>query len=801
MASYPLENEFIRVEIDNDFHTISIIEKKLDGIEIKSAYLDMKYTQKGRRFSGRKIWRTGTVSGIEEIETVHGKGQRRFLTIPNDENSVHSLIEFVLLDNAPKLLWRMKTFNNGSEPIHMERMEMFRAGYMVVTSSVKNARKTETGSVQLHPDASSLVFYSNGWQSWSYTGTYDYFQKFKTTKIKSFQGMMNTNHGSPTPKKIASFASEMFGVYADLRYKNGFVLGFLSQKKHFGTLEALTHAKYPAIRMWANGDHTRIDSGKIMETDWAYFMPIDLNDIDPLGDYFEDVAVENGIAGRFKDTEIPQGWCSWYEYFEHISEKIILDNLETAEEIKDSFPLDLIQIDDGYQMKVGDWLETRETFPNGMKPIVDKIKEKGFTPGIWLAPFAISKESSVFQNHPDWLLYNVGQPVKAGWLPQWGKGQSTALDLTNPEAMEYVHHFIKTVVEDWGFDYLKLDFLYAAAVACQYQDSTKTRAEVLRAGLETIRDAAGSQTRILGCGCPLGPAIGLVDAMRVSADVDAFWKPEFNGIKFIISEEPGMPSASLAIHNTITRAGMHRRWWLNDPDCLLLRPSGKLTMDEIHSLTTTIGMSGGSMLLSDDMPNLPEERFRLAQILMPLMGERPYVPDLLENLNPNKMRLDLKGTIGEWHLISYLNWEDKAKDVRLNLKDYGLDARQEYFAHEFWSGEYYDISNGIIDVNGLVAHGTALFALYEKTNQPQYLGSNFHLSQGQEVKAWKVTKNRVAFTIGTVGKIAGHFDLKLMSEPKSAVQDGTLIEWQSLGNDICRFAIEVDKKAIIEIKQ
>ncbi len=800
MTAYSLENEFLRVEIENQDQTISIFEKQISGIEIKNAYLDMKYSKNGKTYSGRRQWENCTISSIEPVETVHGSGQRRFVTIPNDDNLVHTTVEFILLDNSPKLLWKMKTHNNGDTPIYMERMEMFRVGYMIVTSSVKDARKTETGSIQIHPDATSLVFYSNGWQSWAFSGTYNYFEKYRKTKLDFVQGMMNYNPGTPKPKKAASFASDMYALYGDIHHKKAVVVGFLSQKKHFGSLEALTHSKYSALRMWANGDHTRIDPGQMMETDWAYFMPVDLTTEEPLAEYYQDVAQEHGIADKFKQTEIPQGWCSWYEHFENISEEIILANLDTADEIKAALPLDLIQIDDGYQTKVGDWLTTREVFPNGIKPIAQEIKAKGFTPGLWMAPFSISQSSQVFVQHPEWILKYENQPVRAGWLPQWGKGQSTALDLTNPEAKAYLHHFIKTVVEDWGIDYLKLDFLYSAAVECQYQDPTKTRAQVLRMGLETIREAAGPQTRILGCGCPLGPAIGLVDAMRIGPDVEETWLPQFKGIKFIVQNEPSMPSARLAIRNTIERTGMHRRWWINDPDCLLLRPNAKLTMDEIQSLTTTIGMSGGSMLLSDDMPNLPEDRFRLAQVLMPIIGKRPIVPDQFKALDPRQMRLDLEGPIGKWHLISHLNWSNKPTALTLKLRDYGIDPNLEYIAHEFWTGAQIPVKKGQIKIDKLAAHGTALYALYPKTKQAQYIGCNLHLSQGLEVTSWKPTSDVLNFTIETIGTITGMFDLWLPQAPTSAMENGESLEWINLQNNIYRFKVTINKQNKFEIK-
>src|SRR3990170_7071827 len=175
--------------------------------------------------------------------------------------------------------------------------------------------------------------------------------------------------------------------------------------------------------------------------------------------------------------------------------------------------------------------------------------------------------------HP--IQTRLGRPVNAGF--GWG-AFNTALDLTHPAALEYVREVVHTATQAWGFAYLKLDFLYAAALPGRYRDPRRTRAQVLRAGLEAVREAVGEETFLLGCGCPLGPAIGLVDAMRIGADVARRWLPSFKGIEFFLKGEPNIPSARNASHNALTRAALHRRWWINDPDCLLLRPETQLTL-------------------------------------------------------------------------------------------------------------------------------------------------------------------------------------------------------------------------------
>ncbi len=95
--------------------------------------------------------------------------------------------------------------------------------------------------------------------------------------------------------------------------------------------------------------------------------------------------------------------------------------------------------------------------------------------------------------------------------------------------------------------------------------------------MELIREAAGPDTYLLGCGAPLGPSLGIVDGMRIGTDTAPDWEPKYMGIELLFPNDPDIPSAKNALQNTISRSAMHNRWWHNDPDCLLLRPGSNLT--------------------------------------------------------------------------------------------------------------------------------------------------------------------------------------------------------------------------------
>ena len=323
-----------------------------------------------------------------------------------------------------------------------------------------------------------------------------------------------------------------------------------------------------------------------------------------------------------------------------------------------------------------------------------------------------------------------------------------ALDLTVPEALEYACKVVDVAVHEWGFPYLKLDFLYAAALRGFYHDRTRTRAQVLRNGMEALRRTVGEETVLLGCGVPLGSVLGLVQAMRIGADVSGTWKPTYFGISLPIRNEPHMPSARNSIQNILTRAALNRRWWVNDPDCLLVRPDSHLSLEEVQSLATAIGMTGGSVLLSDDMTTLPPDRMELAAALLPSIQQPVQVLDWIDAETPSKLRLDLQGATGSWYALAAFNWDDKARPVTLEARDFRL-PEETYWVRSFWDDKVRQVKAGSPLFNGtLPAHAPLLLALRPcQTDQAQYLGSSLHISQGLEVEQWKAKDGKAGLRI------------------------------------------------------
>ncbi len=251
---------------------------------------------------------------------------------------------------------------------------------------------------------------------------------------------------------------------------------------------------------------------------------------------------------------------------------------------------DCFQIDDGYQQAIGDWLITdKKKFPNGMKVIADNIHKSGMIAGLWLAPFAGVPHSELFKNHPDWFIKDKkGRPYKTGH--NWGGFYS--LDIYNEGAREYIKHCFDVVLNEWGYDLVKLDFLYGACVLPMHN---KSRGEIMTDAMDFIRECVGDKM-ILGCGVPMFPAFGKVDYCRIGADITENWVN-----KNTIREDCSNPHAT---SNSIFRRHLDGRAWMNDPDVFFLREENmKMTFDQRLLIAKINSIFGSLLFISDDIKN------------------------------------------------------------------------------------------------------------------------------------------------------------------------------------------------------
>lgn len=429
-------------------------------------------------------------------------------------------------------------------------------------------------------------FFVNGYQSWTtsgemsaediYRGTTPLAGVTKYTKDMAItSGDYAFTRYEPRPGFFHSFTytylrrGDEFELFGSLSERNGYTVFYSDMEKHIFSVEK------------------DVEGLTISE---PYEMFDIVRFVGGYDEVFDKYFAAMSLPAK-KHIDRLTGYTSWYNYFQKIDENIILRDLKGLSRARES--VNIFQIDDGYEPFVGDWLDYNgKDFPNGMKTIADAVHREGYLAGIWLAPFNVQRgKSRILKEHPDWLIRNPDGKPQLGCVA-WGGAYT--LDIYNPEVREHLKKVFDTVLDDWGYDMVKLDFLYSQ---CRTPRDNKTRGTIMCEAMDFLRECVGDKL-ILGCGVPLGPAFGVVDACRISCDVDLSYGGKFYNSMSINNE---LPSAQNAINNSMFRRHLNGRAFLNDPDVFFLRDHNlTFTWEQKLLLAKINNLFGRVLFVSDD---------------------------------------------------------------------------------------------------------------------------------------------------------------------------------------------------------
>lgn len=429
-------------------------------------------------------------------------------------------------------------------------------------------------------------FFVNGYQSWTtsgemsaediYRGTTPLAGVTKYTKDMAItSGDYAFTRYEPRPGFFHSFTytylrrGDEFELFGSLSERNGYTVFYSDMEKHIFSVEK------------------DVEGLTISE---PYEMFDIVRFVGGYDEVFDKYFAAMGLPAK-KRIDRLTGYTSWYNYFQKIDENIILRDLKGLSRARES--VNIFQIDDGYEPFVGDWLDYNgKDFPNGMKTIADAVHREGYLAGIWLAPFNVQRgKSRILKEHPDWLIRNPDGKPQLGCVA-WGGAYT--LDIYNSEVREHLKKVFDTVLNDWGYDMVKLDFLYSQ---CRTPRDNKTRGTIMCEAMDFLRECVGDKL-ILGCGVPLGPAFGVVDACRISCDVDLSYGGKFYNSMSINNE---LPSAQNAINNSMFRRHLNGRAFLNDPDVFFLRDHNlTFTWEQKLLLAKINNLFGRVLFVSDD---------------------------------------------------------------------------------------------------------------------------------------------------------------------------------------------------------
>ncbi len=120
--------------------------------------------------------------------------------------------------------------------------------------------------------------------------------------------------------------------------------------------------------------------------------------------------------------------------------------------------VDRFVMDDGWfgQRKddhagLGDWYVNPQKFPNGLKPLIDKVHALGMDFGIWVEPEMVNPDSDLYRKHPEWVLNFPGRPRSE-------QRNQLVLNLARPDVREYILGFLDKLLTENDIAFLKWDY-------------------------------------------------------------------------------------------------------------------------------------------------------------------------------------------------------------------------------------------------------------------------------------------------------------------------------------------------------
>jgi alpha-galactosidase len=166
--------------------------------------------------------------------------------------------------------------------------------------------------------------------------------------------------------------------------------------------------------------------------------------------------------GKFSDTATPAREVpkirkvllnTWEAtYFNHDTE-----TLKALADAAADMGIERFVLDDGWfgarrndRAGLGDWVVSREVYPNGLAPLISHVQSRGMDFGIWIEPEMVNKDSDLVRAHPDWVLHSPDyEPVEAR--------HQLLLDLTNDAAFTHVHGQLDVLLRDHDIAFVKWD--------------------------------------------------------------------------------------------------------------------------------------------------------------------------------------------------------------------------------------------------------------------------------------------------------------------------------------------------------
>ncbi|PTT08328.1 alpha-galactosidase [Caulobacter sp. HMWF025] len=396
---------------------------------------------------------------------------------------------------------------------------------------------------------------------------------------------------------------------------------------------------------------------------------------------------------RLRAKPRPVHYNTWEAvYFDHGQDRL-LQLVEAAAAIG----AERFVLDDGWfrgrrddTAGLGDWFVDESVYPEGLKPLVDRVLAAGMEFGLWVEPEMVNPDSDLYRAHPDWVL-------GCAPAPQLSFRNQLVLDFGRPEVRDHLYERIDALLTEHPIAYLKWDMNRDVSHPGGADGSAGAQAHV--AGLYAVLDrlrAAHPQVEIESCASGGGRAdFGILER------TDRVWTSDSNDALDRLSIQKG---ASLFLPAELM--GAH----VGPTDCHITGRRVSMATRVSTALFGHFGIEANLLTLT------PEERAELAdgvRLYKQLRG-LIHTGDLHRLDRPaNETAFGIVSPDRSEAVFAYTLVREQDAYFAGRLRLHGLDPEARYRVKRVWPDRLVERSSDLVTAlgEGLELDGRALMAV------------------------------------------------------------------------------------------
>jgi len=318
-------------------------------------------------------------------------------------------------------------------------------------TEVKNTAKRKNEIIQIENAQSGSFFLpQDNYYLTHLSGTWGY--EFQPNETRLTQGLKTLQ-----VKDFRSFGSSFFAIrpegeksendgkvwYGSLIYSGNWRADF--EKSAYGEVQVVS-----GINFW--DQDINLKAGEIFTTP-KMLAGYTEKGMEGVSQNFASYTREQILPKKHRNELRPVLYNSWYATAFNVNEEHQLALAKIAKEIG----VEMFVIDDGWfkgrvnsHAGLGDWTVDKNKFPNGLKPMIDKINDMGLDFGIWIEPEMVNPNSDLYRAHPDWVFHYPNRTRHTG-------RNQLMLNLAREDVYEYLYNSFHKLLKENNIKFIKWD--------------------------------------------------------------------------------------------------------------------------------------------------------------------------------------------------------------------------------------------------------------------------------------------------------------------------------------------------------